>query len=169
MVVTMQKHQGFTLVELIIVIVILGVLAVTAAPKFLNLAGDAKGATLDGIKASLNSAGSLVYGKSVIKGVQNAASSTVVNQGATTIATVYGYPAATTTVAAQLLDVDPADFTIAAGNAATYFGSVAADFVVFQAGFVPVDATQPSGCHLVYKAPAGVGTKPTITVYKDGC
>ena len=38
----MQKSKGFTLVELVIVIVILGILAVTAAPKFLNLAGDAK-------------------------------------------------------------------------------------------------------------------------------
>ncbi|MDP4983974.1 prepilin-type N-terminal cleavage/methylation domain-containing protein, partial [Pseudoalteromonas tunicata] len=32
----MKKQQGFTLIELIIVIVILGILAVTAAPKFLN-------------------------------------------------------------------------------------------------------------------------------------
>ncbi|MED5332261.1 MAG: prepilin-type N-terminal cleavage/methylation domain-containing protein, partial [Pseudomonadota bacterium] len=41
----MQKvstQQGFTLIELIIVIVLLGILAVTAAPKFLNLQDDAR-------------------------------------------------------------------------------------------------------------------------------
>ncbi|WP_341206294.1 prepilin-type N-terminal cleavage/methylation domain-containing protein, partial [uncultured Psychrosphaera sp.] len=42
------NQQGFTLVELIIVIVILGVLAVTAAPKFLDVKSDAIGGTLDG-------------------------------------------------------------------------------------------------------------------------
>ena len=33
----MNRQQGFTLIELIVVIVILGILAVTAAPKFMNL------------------------------------------------------------------------------------------------------------------------------------
>ncbi|WP_219592386.1 prepilin-type N-terminal cleavage/methylation domain-containing protein, partial [Aeromonas salmonicida] len=37
----MKKQAGFTLIELVIVIIILGILAVTAAPKFLNLQGDA--------------------------------------------------------------------------------------------------------------------------------
>ena len=47
------NQQGFTLVELIIVIVILGVLAVTAAPKFLDIKGDAVGGTLDGVKTAM--------------------------------------------------------------------------------------------------------------------
>ena len=38
----MKKQGGFTLIELVVVIVILGILAVTAAPKFLNLQDDAK-------------------------------------------------------------------------------------------------------------------------------
>ena len=38
----MKRNAGFTLIELVIVIVILGILAVTAAPKFLNLQGDAR-------------------------------------------------------------------------------------------------------------------------------
>lgn len=36
-----DRQQGFTLIELIVVIVILGILAVTAAPKFMNLTSDA--------------------------------------------------------------------------------------------------------------------------------
>tara|TARA_Y100001963_G_C6704718_1_gene411335 strand:- start:180 stop:671 length:492 start_codon:yes stop_codon:yes gene_type:complete len=163
----MKRNQGFTLIELIIVIVILGILAVTAAPRFLNLSGDARGATLDAVKASLQSASSLVYGKAVIAGVQNQATATVVNKGSDTIAVVYGYPAATTGVAADLLDV--ADFTIEAGDDTKYFDSVAADFVVFPTGFAPSDASEDNACHVVYKASTGIDVKPVIKVYKDGC
>lgn len=165
----MKRNQGFTLIELIIVIVILGILAVTAAPRFLNLSGDARGATLDAVKASLQSASSLVYGKAVIAGVQNLATATVVNKGADTIAVVYGYPASTTAVAADLLDIESTEFSIAAGDAAVYFGSVDTDFVVFPVGFAPTDATENNGCHVVYEAATAVDTKPVITVYKDGC
>jgi MSHA pilin protein MshA len=48
-----NNQKGFTLVELIIVIVILGVLAVTAAPKFLDVKSDAIGGTLDGVKTAM--------------------------------------------------------------------------------------------------------------------
>ncbi|MBM7073074.1 prepilin-type N-terminal cleavage/methylation domain-containing protein [Shewanella sp. 202IG2-18] len=42
----MQKQQGFTLIELVVVIIILGILAVTAAPKFINLQSDARKSAL---------------------------------------------------------------------------------------------------------------------------
>ncbi|MGL4750761.1 MAG: type II secretion system protein, partial [Shewanella sp.] len=38
----MKRQQGFTLIELVVVIIILGILAVTAAPKFINLQSDAR-------------------------------------------------------------------------------------------------------------------------------
>lgn len=52
----MEKKQGFTLIELVVVIVILGILAVTAAPRFLNLQSDARKATLEATKGALESA-----------------------------------------------------------------------------------------------------------------
>ncbi|MCL1046362.1 type II secretion system GspH family protein [Shewanella electrodiphila] len=66
----MQKQQGFTLIELVVVIIILGILAVTAAPKFINLQGDARVSTLQGVKAAIQSANSLVYSKSALAGVE---------------------------------------------------------------------------------------------------
>ena len=57
----MKRSAGFTLIELVIVIVILGILAVTAAPKFLNLQGDARESTLSGMKAAMESSSSLVF------------------------------------------------------------------------------------------------------------
>jgi MSHA pilin protein MshA len=62
------NQQGFTLIELVVVIVILGILAVTAAPKFVDLSSDAKKATLEGAKAAITSARDLQYAKSAISG-----------------------------------------------------------------------------------------------------
>ena len=66
----MKKQSGFTLIELVIVIIILGILAVTAAPKFLNLQDDAKAAAAQGVQAALQSASSLVYSKAALEGVE---------------------------------------------------------------------------------------------------
>ena len=55
------KQSGFTLIELVMVIVILGVLAVTALPKFVDLKSDAQQAAVDGIAGSLSSASAVNY------------------------------------------------------------------------------------------------------------
>ena len=61
--------SGFTLIELIVVIVILGILAVSAAPRFINLQSDARAATLNAMMGAVKSANSLILGKAVIHGV----------------------------------------------------------------------------------------------------
>uniref|UniRef100_E6XH84 MSHA major pilin subunit, MshA n=1 Tax=Shewanella putrefaciens (strain 200) TaxID=399804 RepID=E6XH84_SHEP2 len=69
----MKRQQGFTLIELVVVIIILGILAVTAAPKFINLQGDARVSALNGLKASIQGANTLVYSKAALAGVEKVA------------------------------------------------------------------------------------------------
>ncbi len=56
-----NQQAGFTLIELVMVIVILGILAATALPKFVNLRGEAYSAAAQGFAGALNSAATINY------------------------------------------------------------------------------------------------------------
>ena len=57
----MKTQQGFTLIELVMVIVILGILAATAIPKFVDLSNEAKLASLNGMAGTLSSGSTINY------------------------------------------------------------------------------------------------------------
>ena len=68
-----QTQRGFTLIELVMVIVILGVLAATAIPKFVDLKTDAVTAATQGVAGALSSASAINYGSRSISSTRGAA------------------------------------------------------------------------------------------------
>jgi MSHA pilin protein MshA len=57
----MNKQRGFTLIELVVVIIILGVLAAVAVPRFTDLSGDARNAAAKGVAGAIASGTSMNY------------------------------------------------------------------------------------------------------------
>lgn len=68
---TKTQQQGFSLIELVIVIVILGILAATAIPRFLNVTDDAEDASVDGVSGGLATAVSFVRSQWEVDGRNN--------------------------------------------------------------------------------------------------
>lgn len=147
-----RNQQGFTLIELIIVIVILGILAVTASPKFLDLKGDAVGGSLDGVATALVGGANIEYSRSLISG------------GGTGT-----YPANTSTAINAVADLT--DWVVAQDNAVD---ASSTEVRIFQSGTstgiaagVFTDGTAPD-CYVTYTG-GGSETKPTISTVTSGC
>lgn len=145
----MKKQAGFTLIELVIVIIILGILAVTAAPKFLNLQDDAKKAAADGVKGAVASSAQLVYSRAVLDGNEKdtTGTKTVTLADNTTVTIKYGYPTATSAGIGKAATIDP-----------LWVGSVSGSTYVYQ--------TSGSTCTVVYTEANASGAASTA---KAGC
>lgn len=143
----MKRQGGFTLIELVVVIVILGILAVTAAPRFLNLQDDAKRASVEGLRGAIAGASGIVYGKSAIEGVENSVSSSIKINGAD-LDVVFGYPAATSTALQAIVSGLATDWILVNSPVSSGVGY----------GFSNLNTE----CYVEYLAAATSNAEPTI-------
>lgn len=174
----MKRQSGFTLIELVVVIVILGILAATAAPKFMNLQSDARISALNGMKASVKSASAMIYSKAILAGREKLESSDVCSAAGVTatcpdgasVDIVYGYPAGSATGIVATLQ----DEMVECSAATSTDCDKTADwgYEEAEAGTVYIFSTSAplaTDCKITYKQSAGDGKNPTITVESDGC
>ena len=162
----MKKNQGFTLVELVIVIVILGILAVTAAPKFLNLAGDARISTLNGLKGSIESANALVYSKAILQSKEKGDAAAALKLDKPEVNLVYGYPKATKADLALVLELSADEWIVVDSTDAA---PAPTDKVVITPKPLVYESDATKACQLIYSQSTTAGVKPVLVLQTQGC
>lgn len=144
----MKKQGGFTLIELVVVIVILGILAVTAAPRFLNLQDDARTSSLEGLKGAMAGAAGIVYGKSAIEGLETVSSGSAISgANGTDINIVFGYPEASSAGIGNAVSGLAEDWTVissATGAIAYGFNNNTTCFVTYSINANAANAQEPT-------------------------
>lgn len=167
----MRAQKGFTLIELIIVIVVLGILAVTAAPQFINFGSDARASTVNGLKGAMQGAVQVVTAAAALE--DELAATGTLDNGTTT---AFGAPDATATGIIAATQLDAA--AIAAATAPTTDWTFFIDGTdIYVAPGEQFDATvvgdetdfTGSNCFVLYSEPTVVGAAPVITATTSGC
>lgn len=147
----MKKQQGFTLIELIMVIVILGILSAFALPRFADLGSEAREAALQGAYGAIKSAAAIAHSKSLASGAGASAS---ISLEGSSITMANKYPTADAAGILEAAQITATDFTITAGNP-----------VIVS----PIGVNSNTNCRVEYTQAASAGASPTISIDTGTC
>jgi MSHA pilin protein MshA len=146
------KQGGFTLIELVVVITILGILAAFAVPRFASLEGQARLAATQSIAGSVRSGAALAHALWLAQGDP---SSTTVTMEGNAITMANGYPNAAT-IASTLAESPPTGFTLTVGATTTFAKANSSGAAI-------------ANCNVVYTPAAAANTAPTVVTTSSGC
>lgn len=145
-----NQQSGFTLIELIVVIVILGILGATALPKFTDLSHNARIAAVQAVAGSMSTANALIYASAVLASPAVLGATGTVSIGGNTVAVVYGF-AATATDLALGMDLDTTTYTVTATRVEV------------------ANAPTAGTCAVTYGPSTALGVAPSYTTATAGC
>lgn len=153
-----NKIQGFTLIELVVVIVILGIISVTAAPRFIDLNTDARISKLEALEGAMRSASNLVNLKAKVENKLDCATDPTIDLGAESITLRCGYPCPHPSGIANAVDTD-ASFEWIGGNCGGQLGAIDVRLA---------NAPDPSTCKIRYSS-ARETREPGYALTTSGC
>ncbi|WP_259649542.1 type II secretion system protein [Shewanella sp. MBTL60-007] len=173
-----MKKNGFTLIELVVVIIVLAILSVIAASRFIELQSDARISSLKGLQAEMHGAMSVLYPKSVLQGLQNkppedkndpSSEENVIIIDGQKIHLAYGYPAADAANSwSKLILAKFEDSQFHPERSADwYFHNNGGDnFIRFM---TQTKKYSGDNCYLKYTQAASPTTPPVFEIVDSGC